>query len=163
MDEDPVADLGLDQRSADARIVGAVRDHLPVPLREPPVDDRLDRRLRRVEADAVDGVALIRHDVPDDGHGGDPVLADLRLRAAGLGEEHDREGRERKRPRPSQQNRRHGVTTIVPLMSGPWIQQKYLNVPAFVNVTFHERGSGIVLSVDITGVAKKPLPCVVPS
>jgi len=30
---------------------------------------------------------------------------------------------------------RHGVTTIVPAMSGPWIQQKNLYVPAFVNVT----------------------------
>ena len=33
------------------------------------------------------------------------------------------------------------MTTIVPPMSGPWIQQKYLYVPGVENVTLDERGS----------------------
>ena len=44
-------------------------------------------------------------------------------------------------------------------MSGPWIQQKYLYVPGFVNVTFDERGSPIGAPA-VSGVAKKPFPCV---
>jgi hypothetical protein len=42
VDEDPVADLGLDQRPVDPRVVGAVRDHLPKPFVNAAVDDRLD-------------------------------------------------------------------------------------------------------------------------
>src|SRR5262249_7477232 len=116
-----------------------------------------------IEADAVDRVSLVRHDVPRDRHGGDPVLAHLRLCPAGGGEEGGHEGREHECSRPSQRNRRHGVTTIVPLMSGPWIQPMYLNVPGFVTVTFHDCGRGSALPSAVTGVAKKPFPCVFPS
>ena len=53
------------------------------------------------------------------------------------------------------------MTTIVPLMSGPWIQQKYLYVPGVENVTLDERVSPGIGDPDESGVAKNPLPCVV--
>ena len=84
-----------------------------------------------------------------DRHGGDPVLDDVRLpracrrRCAGA-QRGDREGQRARTPAAlaAQTLARHGVTTIVPPMSGPWIQQKYLYVPGFVNVTFDDCGSG---------------------
>ena len=52
------------------------------------------------------------------------------------------------------------MTTIVPPMSGPWIQQKYLYVPGVENVTLDDRGSPIG-APEVNGVTKKPLPWVV--
>ena len=54
----------------------------------------------------------------------------------------------------------HGVTTTVPPMSGPWIQQKNLYVPGVENVTRDARGSPIG-DPDVSSVTKKPLPCIV--
>src|SRR5262249_12393325 len=115
------------------------------------------------ETDAVDRVSLVRHDVPRHRHGGDPILAHLRLCPAGGGEEDGHEGREHECSRPSQRSRRHGVTTTIPPMSGPWIQQNYLDVACFVNVTCHDWGRGRAFPSAVTGVAKKPFPCVFPS
>jgi hypothetical protein len=53
------------------------------------------------------------------------------------------------------------VTTIVPFMSGPWIQQKYLYVPGVENVTFDERVRPGIGEPEEIGVAKNPFPCVV--
>ena len=55
------------------------------------------------------------------------------------------------------------MTSISPFMSGPWIQQKNVYLPGFVNVTDDECGSGTGPGPIVTGVAKKPLPWFVPS
>src|SRR6185503_19187886 len=83
-----------------------------------------------------------------------------RGRHSGAGDRRDGagEGRERERPRPWPP-RPHGVTTIVPPMSGPWIQQKYLYVPGAVNFTLEACGNPTG-APDVSGVAKKPLPWV---
>ena len=51
------------------------------------------------------------------------------------------------------------MTTTVPPMSGPWIQQKNLYVPGVENVTREARGSPIG-DPDVSSVTKKPLPCI---
>jgi hypothetical protein len=111
VDEDVVADARLDQRAGDARLGGQLA--LPV-AREPLVDDRAHRRLVDRVALALDGVALVRHHVPDRGHGGDPDMPGRRRcrRRERHEGEHPGAGRDQL-PHP---------TTIDPFMSG-WIRQ----------------------------------------
>ena len=53
----------------------------------------------------------------------------------------------------------HGVTTTVPPMSGPWIQQKYLYVPGVENVTRDALGNPIGAPA-VSSVTKNPFPCI---
>ena len=117
-------------------------------LRVLPVDDGAEHRLRRRERLALDRVPLVRDDVPRHRHGRDPVLADDRAaraappaatdviapaRATTTAPARAASASARGPPRapvtPERASPDHGVTTTVPPMSGPWIQQKYLYVP----------------------------------
>src|SRR6185295_4920996 len=103
-----------------------------------PVDDGAERRLLRRERLVADRVAFVRDDVPRHGDGRDPDLDHPPPRVGapgGWNGDQEREGQERKRSRPTCDQRFQEVTTTVPVISGPCSMQMYLYVPAFVNVT----------------------------
>ena len=159
MDDEPVADLGTDERSRDEVLVAG---HRRVGQRPPPaarvaaIDGRRHDGLRRVQLRAGDVVAPVGRHVPHHRRGRDPELAN------GRGGTGDRRGSERchagRQQRRQSGRRTTHWTVIVAFMNG-WMRQTYGYVPGSANVTLPYSGSGLGGTSSRAPEFQNPSPC----
>lgn len=141
MDDDAFADTRMEERALQPRVAGTVGELLGEVLRVLAVGNGTKDRCSDVNRSPSIALRSLGTTFPGHGDSCHPVLAHrAACRRAARRDGRDRSGREQHEDRAAllepipgspqhEPSPDHGATTTVPLMSGPWIQQKNLYVP----------------------------------